>query len=252
MKQNKAIFWSLIERFSFMRVNHSMHISLKHGYLYYETPKCACSTIKRRLQILELADTPIRPTGNVHNRMESPLIAPAQLPREQLNGILKEHRFPKFCFVRNPYTRVLSAYLDKIVRDEPQKAGVLKALGRNEADTEISFPEFLGSLLNTPPQRMDPHWMPQAFHLSLDLLDYNFIGRFECFEKDFQTALRMILPRETRENLRAVTMDAHKTEASSQLETYFDGSCVDLVRQIFQNDFEALGYSTDPADALLA
>ncbi len=252
MKQSKALFGALTERSGYARVNYSMHISLKHAYLFYETPKSGCSTIKRRLQRIELSDTPFKPSNSVHSRLESPMIAPSQLPRAQINEILADHRFPKFCFVRNPFTRVLSAYLDKIVRNEPQKALFFKAQGKPDTPLTqtVSFSEFLEALALTPAAKMDPHWMPQGFHLFYDLLDYNFVGKFENFENDFSTVARMLFPREIRENIPADVMAGHKTDAANKLEHYFNGKCIDLVKKIYQDDFSSFGYSLAPEHAL--
>lgn len=253
MRSSKALFGALIERSGYARVNYSMHISLKHAYLFYETPKSGCSTIKRRLQRIELSDTPFKPSNSVHSRFESPMIAPSQLPRAQLNEILADHRFPKFCFVRNPFTRALSAYLDKIVRNEPQKAQFFKAQGKPDAALSqmVSFTDFLEGLARTPAAKMDPHWMPQAFHLFHDLLDYNFVGKFENFENDFHTIARMLFPREVREKIPDDVMAGHKTDAGSKIADYFDGRCIDLARKIYQDDFSSFGYSPEPEHALM-
>ena len=95
-----------------------------------ETPKAACSSIKRLLHKIELHDTPYQPNKNVHDRAHSPLLRPTQLPPRAFTECLTSAGWFRFAFVRNPFTRVLSAYLDKIRRDRPEKAAILAALDR--------------------------------------------------------------------------------------------------------------------------
>lgn len=37
-------------------LSYAVHVSLKHKYIFVETPKVACSTVKMTLQRLELDD----------------------------------------------------------------------------------------------------------------------------------------------------------------------------------------------------
>jgi len=249
MNNNIIYFGNLVDRVGFSRINYSMNISLKHKYIFFETPKAGCSTIKRRLHSIELLDTPFSSPENVHNRSTSPLIAPVQLPRKQLNDMLNNHNFFKFSFVRNPFTRTLSAFLDKIVRNEPQKLSFLKAAGRAESEfeTQISFREFLDVLASTNPKQMDPHWAPQSQLIFFDLIDYSFVGRFESFEADWSVVSRMIFSREIREAAPPLqVVDMHRTNATNKLADFYDGECVDLVREIYKEDFLAFSYDTDP------
>src|SRR6476646_383541 len=59
---------------------YHIHISLNHKFMYFETPKAACSTIKVVLQRLELRDPSFfLPRPLVHERYYSPLLSPAQI-----------------------------------------------------------------------------------------------------------------------------------------------------------------------------
>ncbi|MBD0335929.1 MAG: sulfotransferase family 2 domain-containing protein [Cyanobacteria bacterium Co-bin13] len=111
--------------------NLSIHISLKHRYLYVDTPKVGCSTIKLTLQRLELEDEQFARDDfeDIHLRKFSPLLMPIQVG--PLDAFLSRSDIFKFCFVRNPYTRVLSCYLDKIAAPHPIKAQILRQLVRN-------------------------------------------------------------------------------------------------------------------------
>lgn len=105
---------------------YSTHISLKHNYLYVETPKVACSTIKKTLQTMEVENVNFhRDNPNIKVHENSLLLSPSSVGDFQ--KLLNSEIF-KFCFSRNPYTRLLSAYLQKICTNRPQKKLILRQL----------------------------------------------------------------------------------------------------------------------------
>ena len=91
-----------------------------------------------------------------------------------------------FCFVRNPYTRLLSCYLDKIARGHPEKANILRFLKLNDNDLsyELSFTDFVNAVVQQDPFDMDPHWRIQTEQCFLNYINYSYIGRFESFAED--------------------------------------------------------------------
>ena len=92
---------------------HATNFSLKYRYFYAETPKVGCSTIKGLLiqaehgQVIQYPDM-----DYIHHREFSPLLNAQQLV--DTVAFLEDPGVTRFCFVRNPYTRLLSAWLDKI------------------------------------------------------------------------------------------------------------------------------------------
>lgn len=163
-------------------------ISLKYRYFFCETPKVACSTIKQTLVRSELEDAGFTYSENrqIHIRELIPLLTPMMVP--DISNRMKA--LFKFCFVRDPAVRLLSAYLDKIVRNKPQKRGVLKALKQaNDLEYFVSFPDFVDFVCGLDPAQLDPHWSVQYHQVFADKIQYDFIGRFERFEEDFKAVL---------------------------------------------------------------
>jgi hypothetical protein len=229
-------------------VFYSINISWKHKYVYLENPKVACGHIKRSLQRLELEGTDVL-VRNVHDRLESPLLMVYQVPAEQLLEIFNGTGFFKFSFVRNPFTRILSAYLDKILRNQRHKRSVLLALGRDPHDLEqfVSFEEFVRSLARLDPYHMDNHWRPQAQQLFMPRVRYDFVGRFERLDND----LAKVLGRIAGEAPSAVDRDvSYKTDAAAGISEYYDERIADLVRSVYAEDFRSFGYPLElPEDA---
>ena len=222
--------------------NYCINISTKHGFVYFENPKVACGTIKRTLQSIE-AGSSVNPL-NVHDRGESPLQEIENFDEDHISQILWGREFFKFSFVRNPFTRALSVYKDKIERDSKHKKSVLKILGKETENLRqnVSFKEFLYAVSQQSQVEMDNHWRPQNIQLCMPLINFDFIGRFENFDNDFKKVLHTISP--ILQN-QIVYEKSNATHANQFLLNYYDSEATDLVRLIYKDDFEIFGYELD-------
>ncbi|MEO1437295.1 MAG: sulfotransferase family protein, partial [Bacteroidota bacterium] len=146
----------------------------------------------------------------------------------------------KFCLVRNPYTRLLSAYLDKIAQQKPQIHSIKIGLGRAEDDPRaVSFSEFIDTVIQQAVPEMDHHWRRQYEHTYQATIDYDFIGRFEQFEQDFLHILDR-LQIDKRQYYQPE--QRHATNASALLQEYYTEALAEKVYQKYQIDFEYFGY----------
>ncbi len=224
--------------------DYSINISLKHKYMFVETPKAGCSTIKSILQKMEL-DRPdfVRSEArDLHYREFSPLLRPAQVG--SFNTFMARNDIFKFCFTRNPYSRLLSAYLEKICQNKPPKQNILQHLGYDPNDIQraIAFPEFVDGVCSQAPIQMNPHWRIQYFQTFRAHIDYDFVGTVENFSEDLAKALARIRPDyadfvadETR----------HATGSTNKLNEHFTPGMIDKVRHTFALDFEHFGHEAD-------
>src|SRR5690606_2869085 len=102
-------------------------------------------------------------------------------------------------FVREPFNRVLSAYLNKIVVRE--QFGHMKSLlpyapvGKASLDAQWSFEEFLQAVACQPDNERDLHWRTLTGSLMAEEIDFDFIGRLESFTHDFDHVLGLIQKR---------------------------------------------------------
>jgi hypothetical protein len=99
------------------------------------------------------------------------------LPREEALDILQDRGYVKFAVVRDPFDRLVSAYLEKFVvnRAHPgnqfHTRNVIAAIaGRRspapqDFERSISFAEFVDYVIAQPPESLDPHWCPQYLYL---------------------------------------------------------------------------------------
>lgn len=221
------------------------HISLKHKYLFVETPKVACSTIKRTLQSIEYENPDFKHKDfvDVHKREYSPLLRPSQT-EDYPSYVASEDVF-KFCFVRNPYTRLLSAYLDKIRGEQEKKYGILLQTGRDMTDyeAEIPFHEFVHAICEQPFSAMDIHWRPQYYQTFQDSINYDLVGRFESFSTDFENVITRVMKGDSevaRSYLKNETR--HATNASEMVRKFYGLRLSHKVYNKYKIDFEAFGY----------
>ncbi|HUY68206.1 MAG TPA: sulfotransferase family protein [Alphaproteobacteria bacterium] len=227
---------------------YAVNISLKNKFTYVETAKVACSTIKLSLMALEIEiDDPKivggQNLGEMHDRAFSPLLTPRQVG--SFTRLLERKDFIKFCFARNPYTRALSAYMDKILRNEMQKKPIADMLGR-PLETPVTFEEFLGCIARQPVREMDGHWVPQYDQTLRGKIAYDFIGSFEHIDADLieiGTRISPLFPRYAQSETR------HRTGAADFVAQYYTEEATQLVRRIYADDFRYFGYSPALADA---
>lgn len=222
-------------------VNQNIHISLKHKYVYFETPKVGCSSIKKTLikfetgELYEKYDLPIHPVP-----FSSVFVKPFQLSEKQLSDILKDKTFFKFTFVRDPYSRALSGYLDKMVGQLSGYTQMIALMADKEVGDSVEFLEFLQTLQQMQPHAMNSHFRPLSNQLFSGLVDFDFIGKFESYSDDFGFVMSKLgVPEELHE-----TVVFHQTSATEKLQRYYSSAEVELVKNIYAEDFRWFGYST--------
>lgn len=203
-------------------------------YIYVNNFKCGCSTIRRTLWASEHALGVA--TAPLHPHAETQLLP-------FVNDLRRwEHVDSQFVFtfVRNPYVRVLSAFLDKIARREPPVWGPFSKR-HNLGEREISFLEFLRLIASESPETMDIHWRPQRLIIGTDIVPYNFVGAMETFAADLAEVTHTLFgPKATIE-----TFLPHRTQAFERLQQYYGTEERAIVVDLFGQDFAALGYAID-------
>lgn len=145
-----------------------------------------------------------------------------------------------FSVVRNPFVRVLSAYLNKIPAEhrDPQVWGPLKKRFRMPEETP-PFAEFLQMLLSeSVPEALDWHFCPQAANLLCGLAPLSFVGQLEAMEEVEAWLAARGIP------IKSVCW--HATNARELVDGYYGAAEIDAVLKIYRTDFDQFGYSLDP------
>ena len=225
--------------------NYLVNCSRRLKFVYVETPKVACSTIKRVLQLLEVDRDATLVPDDVHDREASPLLSPfdSSFDIDELFG--GEAGYFVFAFVRNPFSRVLSAYLDKVINNAWEKARLLPGLGFSPEE-DVDFRSFLEAVASLSEYDRDIHWKSQSYILQPGTVSYDFVGRFENFPAAFQAVVKKLSPGKEMP-IQDNSVTHHKTNAKDKIAQYIGSVERDLILSIYEDDFMRFCYSHDPA-----
>lgn len=218
-------------------LEHVVHASRRHRFLYVANPKVGCSSIIWTLRRFESGDPNAVPdrVGDIHDRAGSPLLRFSDLDAPDA---LEGPGLLRFTFVRNPFDRLMSCYLQKIVRETPERATLLELLDRPPRDTgRIDFDEFVGAVAEQPPEAMDPHWRIQSRQTLQDLIDYDFIGRFEHFDRDLAELGRRISP-----GFDAFIHAERRQATGAKPTERISPATAATIRRVYAEDFERFSY----------
>jgi chondroitin 4-sulfotransferase 11 len=143
--------------------------------LYYPIPKVACSSIKYCFaKMLGLICNP----KTVHQVLP--------LTKIEANWKYLYENWFSFAFVRNPWDRIVSCYLDKVADKSFYCKGSLFE-GFEKYDSiyyQMGFEEFIHAICQIPDEYSNDHFRSQhRFLPHIDELTY--IGRFEKLQSDW-------------------------------------------------------------------
>ncbi len=227
-------------------------VSPIHKYFCMTIPKVACSKIKIVLQQLEGYALPPRPI-RVHFRDTPGLsFVPSILDfstREAVE-ILTSPEWFRFCFVRNPYSRLFSAHKQVVLDLSNAYVGFRESIREmagyptppDSTPGMVGFGDFVRYIGEESDSDRDGHWRSQTGILHLERIQYDFVGRMESFTHDFTRILRRF---DASAELIASLPQAVNTTQSLPLAIAYDKQLADYVYGIFKDDFEAFEYHRD-------
>ncbi len=215
------------------------------GFVYYRIPKAANSTV-----IWSLYRTASgRPEAGIEAAKSEAFACPSDLPPDAATRAATAFRH--FTVVRNPFTRLASAYLDKIAGQEPQARRIADALG--QPPERIRFHDFLDFLEHLHGLRRNAHWAPQTELILLPPSRLTYIAHMERLDQELPSLLRALYP----DHEPRVERYAHKKhqassrtasaapQADQRLASLYDRSARLRVARLYENDFQAFGYDPE-------
>nr|WP_321454325.1 sulfotransferase family 2 domain-containing protein [uncultured Cohaesibacter sp.] len=243
------------ERLGPQQMNYNFSVSLKNKYIFCEVAKSGCSAVKKELWRQELMGVPlpeqfVKAHRNPHAPFEQHLlIKPFQLGQTGFNDLVRDPSVVKWAVVRNPYSRALSGYLDKVCRNEPQfrnlAPNIAKLRGTEAAEVDhatVTFEEYCTALsLFEDPRFFDPHWRPQYYHICGDIIPYSHIVKLETLNEERQNLSKIL-------GLREMTFkegSSHATGSNSKIHEYFNKNCRRIIHEVYKQDFEKFNYPTE-------
>lgn len=211
-------------------------------FLYNRVQKAANSYTCLVLSKLKFGiDTPY----DARKVKQDNFLKPVDLDSQQVEDISSLY---KFTFVRNPLTRVLSCYLEKI-ENRSWEGNRFKQYFTDQSE-KPTFEEFV-DFLDSGGLYKNKHWAPQTSLLALPVEEYDHIGKLESYEEDFlHIADHLVLDEEI--DVKAYLDRAHddrdgggRTSASKKTDEYYSEQLIETVRRLYDDDFENFDYSVD-------
>ncbi len=225
--------------------DHS-HVSENHRFIWIANAKVASTTTGTTL--CQLDDIDLK-DGNVWESENIPKLRDFTTP--EILEMLSSPDWFRFCFVRNPYTRLFSAYKSKIgnpmaepfyqiAQDEIRDAFDYPRPERQD-EPAVTFRDFV-YYVGTGVRSGDSHWCVQNLRMMQDLIPYDFVGRYESFGSDFRHVLKQL---NAPPNVHEIASEVRGRSASISQTAAYDQELADMVYEIYYEDFDGFGYDRD-------
>lgn len=242
--------------------------------MYRVVPKCACSTIG---QIMYYSDHGEFFDGDIHDASKGLHKWALEDSQALIETNATSHKSYAFTCVRNPYTRILSSFFDKICgiqRNGKRYRGNLVPLLTQKYGIEVGSPEngfefdqiksFRRFLLFTRdtirwrrPMDPDIHWSAMSGHVSTFIVNggrYDNIFWTEKFNEGMQQVLDAVeTPKKV--NLKKIPRfnesEGHGPKRAHPVADYFDDLSMHLIYEIYKRDFHLFKYDFEnPANKM--
>jgi hypothetical protein len=231
--------------------------------VYYNVPKCACTTIKNVMYYLDSGDWFDEPL-NIHRHVSRGKALLNRMRREELLAAMAS-RAISFTFVRHPLKRTYSCFNEKIYYQSPHsfsklRNGVLKkrygirfpqeGQAYSAADHGENFRRFLAfveqNVAGDTAVRRDPHWLPQSELLKRQRHrgEVDFVGRLESYAQD----MTFILQKAGVDATEALVGKRFNEGLPPPytLQEVLNDDVLDLGERVFADDYERFAYALHP------
>lgn len=247
-------------------------VNTSRTLIYRVVPKCACSTIG---QIMHHGDHGRFYDGDIHDAKDGLWKWNGNTDRDHARDVIvdtvREAEALTFTCVRNPYTRVLSCFLDKIAgiqRNGKRYRGDMVDMIATHYDMKIgdtpdeefdqiaAFRKFLLFVRDTikfrHPMHPDIHWAPMSGHVATLINNGGSYDRIFATES-FNDGMRDVLGNVSLSHAadldglpRFNESEGHGPKRAHPVEDYFDDLAQHIVTDIYRKDFAILKYAKEP------
>lgn len=211
-------------------------------FLWIHIPKCAGSTLRQHPDLKNTSIENFTGFGYTHT------------PYSEIENKQTKNLF-KFSFCRNPYDRIVSAFFsfkkgcnfklynsfdDFILHNFKNKKGDISI---NFSKTSENTCSYVRRSLIDNSLHFNDFFKTQSYFLKNKngIVDFNFIGRLESFQKDFTTLTTMI----NIKNIKLKPLNQNSNQNTKYIK-YFDGpnkkEKIEIVNELYHEDFVNFNY----------
>lgn len=177
--------------------------------------------------------------------------------RDYFHAFGQPEAYEFFCFVRNPYARVISAWNDKMVRGHREgysrsmkglvpvikQWAAKEGLPGSEPEEVVPFPTFLSYVESKPEGQRNQHWDSQVLVLGADLITFK--GVYDI-GTEFAEGMCEVLSRIGIDRDWVAEKVARPQNASGAIrEPVLDEALAERVYQIYKRDFDHFGFDPE-------
>lgn len=218
-------------------VNSRIYVCNDRSFIYFRIPKAANSYI-----LANLIYNDLYPKGDGDDIKLSEVDKLKEMKSTfHLMGVddvkYAVDKYYKFTVVRDPYSRFVSVYLDKIARNKKQAAKVCRKLGC-ESGADIDVEAFIDYLEMEGSIYEDPHWALQSDLIPLPNHSLDYIARFE----DLENGANIIVGEVFGQGKIKKMASEHATNASSLSDEILTTALRNRVYNLYREDFDRFGY----------
>lgn len=237
-------------------------VSERHKLMYIPVAKCACTSLKSMMVELAGVDrAAIALELGVHfvtDRFNTG-VQLKDKPIDEARKILASDEYFKFSVIRDPFERLVSAYLEKFVYKRHSQRNLMHTRpvishvqGTADIDLQqgISFDQFLEYILGQDAFDLDAHWRPQYLYFR-GVPHISRIYRLEGIaelERDLlqKLGITVTLGHENKTGKSALRLPQASTLSSREFDdreafdpdSFLTTPHADAIRQYYREDFE--------------
>ena len=215
-----------------------MYVSDKYKFAWHVMPKASSNSIVKIIRTLcDKEDD-----DDTKNVFHSPyciqpcqFLGPPWVEAKKFKPKYKYESYYHFLFVRNPWSRLVSFYIDKFETKKNQGEYIMSKYGIQNI-CSMKFEDFVKFIENVPDGYCDFHFLPYHYHINLQKTD--FVGRLEKFEDDMRHVLNIIAP---DRHIEIPKLNSSEYEKKSYRDYYTDETR-DIVARKYAKDIELFNY----------
>jgi hypothetical protein len=222
-------------------VQYNFHISREPAFIYVNNPKCGCTTTKATLNLWYAAwhnlSLSYASLSDIHRRDHNPMLSPAQMQDDWDALLIEDQSYFRVTLLRDPVSRIASAYASKLSWDSQERQAFNRALGQPEK-TQLSFGLFLDAISQKPHLlEANEHWRPQTDQIAAKLIDYDHICFMETLNEDLMRLREKLFPGlnigifETRERF------PENRSSAASLQEALDVADLTKIKSVYAEDF---------------
>ena len=238
-------------------------VNEEHKVIYCVVPKVGCTQLKRIFLVLNGVYSSIEEATNIHNITKYTYIHDKKFSVKKREYMLKN--FYKFMIVRDPLERIVSAYRNKWEGKTAQfMLPWLQSIGKRIVEkyrysnkktslrkvNNITFLEYIHHIIDTPPHKLNAHWMPYNDLCRPCEIHYDFIGSIDTYMRDVEHIMRQIKADEGKHYVKSQTALMKTKQLTAKFYKALPKEHFKRLVTMFKLDHELFGYSLPKFETL--